>query len=325
MDDSTDFNILSLDGGGIRGVFAATYLAYVEEHLDECAGEYFDLIVGTSTGGIIALALAMRFPASRIASLYREEGETIFTRRWPSFLGRKLPMAADALYKRGPLYEELRRVFGDETLLGDVESRVCIPTLNLSTGKVVVFKTRHHDEYERDHELPLWKVAAATSAAPLYFRPVSIEQAGGSFVDGGLWANTPTMVGVAEGIRLGHAREDVRVLSIGTGSKPFYKDGHVRGRFLGGLRFGMAGWRGTLVDLVMRSQTQRAANLTSYLLPGANHQRIEFALPGDDFGLDAVHRTAFLAERAHEKAKDTSKDVRENFFQRKAAPFEPLP
>jgi patatin-like phospholipase/acyl hydrolase len=58
MDDSTDFNILSLDGGGIRGVFAATYLAYVEEHLDECAGEYFDLIVGTSTGGIIALALA---------------------------------------------------------------------------------------------------------------------------------------------------------------------------------------------------------------------------------------------------------------------------
>lgn len=325
MSDSSDFKILSLDGGGIRGVFAATYLAYIEEHIDGHAGEYFDLIVGTSTGGIIALALAMRVPASRIANLYREKGEAIFTRRWPSLFGRKVPMTLDALYKRWPLYDELKRVFGEDTLLGEAKSRICIPTLNLSTGKAVVFKTRHHDEYERDHLLPLWKVAAATSAAPTYFRPVSIEEAGGSFVDGGLWANTPTMVGVAEGIRLGHARESVRVFSIGTGSKPFYKDGHVWGRLLGGLRFGLAGWYGDIVDLVMRSQTQRASNLASYLLPDENRRRIEFTLPGDDFGLDAVHRTTLLAERAHERAKDTSRDVREGFFRRKAELFEPLP
>ena len=325
MGDSTEFKVLSLDGGGIRGVFAATYLAYVEKHLRDRTGRYFDLIVGTSTGGIIALALAMRIPASRIASLYQQKGEMIFTRRWPSFLGRKVPMAVDSLYRSGPLYEELKSVFGEETLLGEASNRLCIPALNLSTGKAVVFKTRHHDEYERDHELPLWKVAAATSAAPLYFRSVSIPQAGGAFVDGGLWANTPTMVGVAEAIRLGYTREQVRVLSIGTGSKAFYRDGHADGRFLGGLRFGFAGWRNDLVDLVMRSQTQRASNLSSYLLPDENHRRIEFDLPGDDFGLDAVRYTNLLAERAHEKGKSTSYDVRKEFFQRQVEPFEPLP
>src|SRR5271155_1609600 len=101
--------VLSLDGGGIKGVFAASLLASVEESLGVMVGDYFDLIVGTSTGGILALGLGMGLPAKRILEFYETYGPRIFRRSWlsrfyaPVFLGK---------YDPGPLRSALQDVFG---------------------------------------------------------------------------------------------------------------------------------------------------------------------------------------------------------------------
>src|SRR5713226_6315907 len=138
--------ILSLDGGGIKGVFAASFLASVEESLGARIGDYFDLIVGTSSGGILALGLGMELPAKRILEFYETCGPGIFRRSWlsrfyaPLFLGRYDP----ALLRRA-----LQNVFGTAKL-GDSKKRLVIPSMNLETGEVHVFKTAHHPRLQTD-------------------------------------------------------------------------------------------------------------------------------------------------------------------------------
>lgn len=320
------FKVLSLDGGGIRGISPAAYLSYVEERLELPIYRYFDLITGTSTGGLIALALACGIPAQEIETLYREKGRLIFTPRL-RLPGKLLPRLTGSHYRGKPLYRELKRVFGKDTPLGEAQCRVCIPALNITTGRVKVFKTRHRAEFERDYLLPMWRVAAATSAAPTFFPPVRFPSTGEYYIDGGLWANAPSVVGAAEGMKLGIPPENIHVLSIGTGKKAYYKDGTPGKGLLGRFRFGVLGWGRDLVQLVMRAQSQRATNLAGgYLLPEDNHTRVEFELPpGGDFGLDAVHQTDVLAARAHDKAKNTAYEVRQTFLQAEAQPFEPIP
>jgi len=320
----SDFKVLSIDGGGIRGISPATYLSYVEERLELPIHRYFDLTTGTSTGGLIALALARGISAKKIETLYREKGETIFTPRL-RLPGKLLPRLTGSHYRGKPLHKELKRVFGKDTPLGEAKCRACIPALNITTGRVKVFKTRHHAEFERDYMLPMWRVAAATSAAPTFFPPVKFPSTGEYYIDGGLWANAPSVVGAAEGMMLGAARENIRVLSIGTGKTAYYKDGAPGAGPLGRFRFGVLGWGRDLVQLVMQAQSQRATNLADgYLLPEDNHVRVEFELPDGDFGLDAVHQTNVLAARAHDKAKNTAYDVRQVFFQTEAQSFEPI-
>ena len=316
------FRVLALDGGGIRGVAPAAFLAYVEAHLDRPIHRYFDLLVGTSTGGIIALALASGVPAERVLQLYRERGAALFARRYP-ILPKRAAMALGPLYRSGPLHEELRRILGEDTLLGAARCRVCVPAVNVSSGNVVVFKTRHHERFERDHRLPMWRVAAATAAAPTYFHPVHVPGCGW-FVDGGLWANAPAMIGVAEAALLGYRPDEVEVLSVGTGTAPFCKEGPRRWSPWGDFRFGLLGWGKGLVDLVMRAQTQRAANFTSYLMPPDHHVRVDFELPDGDCGLDAVHLTETLAHRATARAKEVAREIRLRFFDAEAVPFEPV-
>jgi len=317
------FRILALDGGGIRGVAPAAFLAHIEQRLKEPICRYFDLIVGTSTGGIIALALSRGVPAKEITQLYRERGGSIFARRMP-ILPKTLAMMVGPLYKSGPLHAELQRILGEDTLLGEARCRVCIPAVNTSSGHVVVFKTRHHVTFERDYQLPMWRIAAATAAAPTYFQPVHIPDCGW-FVDGGLWANSPALVGMAEAVRLGYRPDEVEVLSIGTGRAPFCKEGAHRWRPWTSLRFGLLGWRTGLVDLVMRAQTQRAINFTRYLMPDEHHVRVDFELPVSGAGLDAVHLTERLFHRAVSLAKERSFEIRSRFFEGVTAPFEPIP
>jgi predicted acylesterase/phospholipase RssA len=169
----------------------------------------------------------------------------------------------------------------------------------------------------------MWRIAAATAAAPIFFRPVRIESTGW-FVDGGLWANTPITVGVAEGIKLGYSLDEIRVLSVGTGQQSFHYEGAphpVLGRF----RHGLLGWRQSLVSLTMHAQSQRANNLTSYFLPSGQLMRIDFPLPSDAGGLDAVHQASMFAERARAHAKVVSREVRRQFFSEEALPFTPVP
>ena len=317
------FRILALDGGGVRGVCTAAFLTRLEDGLAEPLARYFDLICGTSTGGILAMGLATECPTDELLDLYRTRANALFRRRHP-WLPKLAAMAVDSLYRSEELHAELRTVLGADTVLGDAVTRVCVPAMNVTTGRATVFKTRHMVDLERDHRLPMWLVAAATAAAPIYFDPVEIPGCG-HYVDGGLWANTPATVGILEALRLGHSLDEVELLSVGTGAARYHRD--VRG---GGLRFrrgghhGFAGWGTDVVDISMHAQTDRAENFMHYLLDG-RHRRVQFPLPDGSFKLDAVGQVETLVQMAFEEAKRSAREVRRRFLDTPVAPFVPIP
>ena len=213
------FHILSLDGGGIKGIFTAAILSGMErQYLDGApVGDYFDLVVGTSTGGIIALGLAAGVPAADLLSLYLNQGREIFPPRFR--IMRKVRQCFHAAYERRPLDRILADALGDRQLR-DARCRLCIPSLDGHHGDVYVFKTPHHADYKRDGNEPMTKVAAATSAAPTFFKP--LQRDGYIFADGGVWANNPIMIGLVEALSaFSTRREDISILSIGCGDTPY--------------------------------------------------------------------------------------------------------
>ena len=187
------FQILSLDGGGIRGIFSAALLAALEEDLGTSLTDHFDLIAGTSTGGIIALGLGLGLTPREIVEFYWSWGRKIFANQgnWRSVLHwfhRK--------YSSGPLEIALKHCFKDN-LLGASKKRLVIPSYNIGEDDVYIFRTAHHERLRRDFKVPVWKVALATSAAPTFF-PTFRGIDSLRLIDCGVWANNPTMVAIVE-------------------------------------------------------------------------------------------------------------------------------
>ena len=191
------FRILSIDGGGIKGILPAALLARIEEEITRGvpAGRYFDMIAGTSTGGIIALALGFGLPASTVHKIYVDQGAEIFPRRTGrSPILRGLQLAWRALndlhryrHDADALERALSGAFG-AAMLGQCERRLVVPAFDWNT-EVFLFKTPHHPDYKLDWPNPLVTVARATSAAPTYFR--AFKGADRRFLDGGVSANNP--------------------------------------------------------------------------------------------------------------------------------------
>ncbi|XZE20308.1 CBASS cGAMP-activated phospholipase [Pirellulaceae bacterium SH449] len=207
------FQILSLDGGGIKGLYSAALLAKLEENLGGISvTEHFDLITGTSTGGIIALGLGLGLRPREIVQFYVAEGPKIFKKKplWTS-----LRSYTRSKYPQEPLKLALQKYFEDK-LIVDSSKRLVIPSYNLAKDEVYIFKTPHHPRLTTDGKVPMWKVALATSAAPTYF-PCCEHVDGMRLVDGGLWANNPTMVGIVEAVSLlKKPLEAISTLSLGT-------------------------------------------------------------------------------------------------------------
>ncbi|MEQ8451888.1 MAG: CBASS cGAMP-activated phospholipase [Nitratireductor sp.] len=217
--------MLSLDGGGIRGLYSACLLELIEERLTDGRGigDYFDLIAGTSTGGILAVGLGFSKSAKSLATLYRDDGQRIFPPQRYRQTKRPMQNYGENLcrpkYDHRPLETLLYRELGDG-LLGHSKSRLVVPSFMVPSSEVAVFKTDHHRDYQRDHKMAAWEVCRATSAAPTFFAPH--ERNGRGFVDGGLWANNPVLVAVTEALSAFSITPDqLQVLSIGTGNQPF--------------------------------------------------------------------------------------------------------
>src|SRR3989442_5590388 len=156
------FQILSLDGGGIKGLFSAAVLAKLEEDLNTNITDHFDLIVGTSTGGIIALGLGLGMKPQEIVQFYVESGPQIFRDR----LGlSKFKHWLSCKFPQHPLRTALQKCFGDRPL-ADSKKRLVIASYNCGADDIYLFKTPHHERLRRDYKVPMWKVALATSAAP---------------------------------------------------------------------------------------------------------------------------------------------------------------
>lgn len=311
------FKILSIDGGGIRGVLPAAYLNYVQERIDAPIYKYFDMIVGTSTGGIIALALALEVPTEKILNLYKTKGKKIFSYSLWTFLnGFFTPK-----YKNTNLINELKEIFGENTALGEAKTRICIPSVDITNGKAVVFKTRHHPEYVNDYKIEAWKIGAATSAAPIYFPAFFTATSG--YVDGGIWANNPSIVGIAEAYKLNYKPDRIKMLSLGTGSMNLHRN-KLLAKF-----FGLIGWRTSLIDLTFEAQSQGISNVAKYLC-NHNYERINRDLPCMNsllgkFDLDNTNRTSELEGFAEFLGRNTFENIKNKFFDKEVEPFIPIP
>lgn len=219
-----EFKILSLDGGGIRGVFSAYILAKIEESIKQPIWKYFDLICGTSTGGIIALAISVGKPVSEVLKMYQDKAASIFPEE-PSWLVKWWR----CLFDDGGYYspENLERILYEfycvdtkVLKMRDAHTRLCIPAVDLCMGHTKVYKTPHavkkpNQVFFADAELNLSEVARATSAAPFIFPSAKVKDS--YAIDGGLWANNPSLVGLVEALRIGVSLDEIKILSIGTG------------------------------------------------------------------------------------------------------------
>src|SRR5450432_4160025 len=203
--------ILTIDGGGIKGVFPAAFLATLEDELGGPIGEYFDLIAGTSTGGIIALGLGLGMTAKEMLQLYRDTGGRIFQRRRPRapFFG-----LFRAKHTNAALRHALVAAFG-ESFLGESRTRLLIPSLDLAAERVHLYKTAHHPALVSDYKVPAVEVALATVAAPTDF-PSHMSPEGMPYIDGSMWARNPLGLAIIEAIGvLDWKRDDIKVLSLG--------------------------------------------------------------------------------------------------------------
>jgi predicted acylesterase/phospholipase RssA len=305
--------ILAVDGGGIRGVLPASVLATVEDSLDEPVVDYFDLVVGTSTGGIIALGLAAGLKAREIIDFYIEHGPGVFC---GPHLPRRLRQWTVGKYHAKGLRSALEEVFGDRRL-GESKTRVVVPALNLETGEVRIYKTAHHPKFERDFKERVVDVAMATAAAPTFF-PAHLSQSGIPLIDGGVFANNPTGLAAVEAVGvLGWQRGDFAILSLGCGDEPLAV-GRGRHRNLGRLY-----WASKLADVFMAGQSSSSMG-SGYLLAGHdNVRRISPSVAGGRFGLDVVKEIPALRGLGETEARKALPGLRTRFFDAKVDPFVP--
>ena len=160
------FQILAIDGGGMRGLFPAGILARLEETYCISVADHFDLVVGTSTGGIIALGLGKGLAPDDIEEFYLERGPRIFA--GAENVLRSIAHLAEAKYDSSPLQRELQECFG-QTLLGESTKRLVVTSYDMENDDLRLIKTAHHPRLRNDYTLPMWQAALATSAAPTYF------------------------------------------------------------------------------------------------------------------------------------------------------------
>ncbi|RVC63978.1 CBASS cGAMP-activated phospholipase [Mesorhizobium sp.] len=319
------YKVLSIDGGGIRGVFPAAFLARLQEHLDQPIASYFDLIAGTSTGGIIALGLGLRVPIADILRLYEQEGPRIFDQHrgplinWMVQRARSAKQYFCAKYDSEALRTALENVLANKRL-GDSQSRLLVPSWNAETGRVYIYKTAHHPRLESDYKRPAIDAAMATAAAPTFLAPY-LTRDDVELIDGGVWANNPTGTATVEGIgMLGWPADRIKILSIGTISSPIAPPKRQ------GL-FAMLS-NNYVTQLFMAGQHHSSMG-AAMILTGHPHSReaiwrVDQTAPEGRFTLDSTKRIAQMKERGNVEARERLPALRQHFFDRIAAPFEPF-
>ena len=211
---SKPIKILSLDGGGTRGIFTSEVLAELEK-LSGCPGSigsYFDMIAGTSVGGIIALALGAGFTGKEIGEQIKNGVGDVF-----AFRQRRSLRLMKPKYSRHALAELAEEILADRTL-NDSNRMLCIPSVEGEYNEPYIFKTCHHPDFKKDWREKMVKIALATSAAPTFFPSLADKKY--SYVDGGIFVNDPIMVALVDVLACFQInREEIKILSIGCATK----------------------------------------------------------------------------------------------------------
>lgn len=222
------FKILSVDGGGIKGLYSSTILEHLERKYQASCSDFFDMLCGTSTGGLIALGISLKIPASEISKLYAENGKLIFPKQ-NKIVGLLRQTFWKGKYDDTKLKEILAQIFKDK-VLAESNNLLCIPSYSFTDARPWIFKFDHKEGLlDRDNKAKYVDVALATSAAPTYFPIAEIPYYDyKQFIDGGVWANNPSLLGLIEALTyfVGTEKEydGIQILSVSslnnTGGKP---------------------------------------------------------------------------------------------------------
>ncbi|MCW3012723.1 MAG: Patatin [Solirubrobacterales bacterium] len=280
--------VLSIDGGGIRGLIPALVLEELEARTGRRVAELFDLVAGTSTGGILACALTRpgAAPASELVELYRTEGPKIFRRS----LAHRVRSGEGLLEEKhddAALDDALTRYLGSGRLSG-ASTRVLVTAYDLQARAPYFFKS-----WRADRDGPLRIVARATAAAPTYFEPVEVGER--SLIDGGVFATNPAMCAYAEAVVLSGAPPTF-VLSLGTGrqTRPI--------AHADAASWGLVQWVRPVIDVVFDGVSDTVEYQLQHLMPGDAVVRLQTELDRASDALDdaSARNLALLEEQARE-------------------------
>lgn len=309
------FRILSLDGGGIRGVISARILQEVDKQIQaqhgQSIGKYFDMIAGTSTGSLIAAGITVGYTPADMIDIYQNQGMEIFPyhsllspARWKLFLkhGLSAPkFSHEGLIKVVCNLDKFKTRDGDYVKLHEAGRKTAdqerpapillILAYDAMYRNTTFFTNYHPDSTKKWYDLqPLWKVCAASASAPTFFpacelthtaKDENIEESW-SFphVDGGVTANNPALCAISQAIELGHRLEDIQLLSIGTGQNKKPMD------FKTIEGWGLVQWGLRIADVFMEGQAEVQSKVCLNLLGGYQsnrYLRLQFDL-NESFG-----------------------------------------
>jgi len=314
-----DFKVLSIDGGGVRGVMPATLLSLIEKEIQKPLYEYFDLVCGTSTGSIIALALSLGKPMTEIADLYDKKADVIFPKlRNDSWFKRisfakRLVFGAGHAFEADPLERLLKDQFKDK-LLRDAKVNVCVPAIDITSGRIVVYKTPHkvmkpvEKVLSDDGDKEMWRVARASSAAPIFFPSAKVND---SFcIDGGMWGNNPGMIGLIEALRFGADLDQIKILSLGTGSSIYQVESTKASRMnIENWGFGLK-----LIEMSFEVQSEAVKNQLNLLLSPKQYMRLDHKFP-NGISMTDTSRLGDLKAAAQNLMRDHRQELIQKFFQ----------
>ena len=294
------FRILSIDGGGVRGLLAIKTLKEVERLTEKKVHELFDMIVGTSTGGMIACGLTVAdeygmplYPLEHLEKIYIEERDNIFPA--PGFFSRIIGKYFNPAYKANGLESILKREFKDKRI-ADCLIPVQIAAYDIEGDRPIFFKTRHGIEAKEVPEInvKLVDVCRATSAGPTYFSPHSFAYKAGkqdetktiNCIDGGVFVNNPSLTAIAEVLKHGGFYsmrtqfidlKDIYLLSLGTGHTP------QEITFEMSSTWGAINWVRPLMNIMMDGVSKATHYKVKQFLPDNQYLRVDFDLSNKEF------------------------------------------
>ncbi|WP_204332552.1 CBASS cGAMP-activated phospholipase [Geodermatophilus sabuli] len=307
------FQILSLDGGGARALFTAHVLAHIEEDLGIVITDHFDLVAGTSAGGIVALGLGAGLRPKEIAEHFGDLVDRVF----PARLQRRARWSRlrQPAYDSEVLRDVLLEVLGHRTL-GDSCMRLVIPSWDIQRGEVHIFKTRHSERLTRDWRIDMVDVALATTAAPTYFRAARVPDA--PLIDGGVWANNPSVLAIGEAVSmLGVPLEAIRVLNVGT-MEPFTDNADRLEKA------GILGWGPKAAGVILNASSRGGMGTAMHLVGFDDFVRFDAPVPPGKFALDRINAQS-VRGYASTTSRNLAPEFAAKFADHAAPPFTPLP
>ena len=308
------FRILCIDGGGIRGIIPAMVLAEIERRTGRRISQLFDLIAGTSTGGILALALVKpgkrsqpHYTAEDVIQLYESQGRHIFSR---SLLHQIVSLngLVNKKYQSGPVEAVFEEFFGD-VLLSQALSNVMLTSYDIQLRQAFFFRS-YRAKADKDYDYLMRHAARATSAAPTYFEPELIDNWNKDYalIDGGVFANNPSMCALVDGMReFSQSLDQVFMVSIGTGRETNRPLEYQRVK-----NWGVVSWARPILTIVLNSLSDTVDYQTNLILNQADspaqYNRLQVELPKSVGRLDNTNASNIRSLKQHAEEFITEND-----------------